>query len=90
MPNAKLPADGTPLYNHALPALEQWLYELGARQSQRHASLWDLRCPQWSVQIELESEELKVSWNHDGQRSVRHFPYGLSRADVEAAILAGP
>jgi hypothetical protein len=26
----------------------------------------------------------------DGQRRVRHFSYGLSRADVEAAILAGP
>jgi hypothetical protein len=31
-----------------------------------------------------------VSWHREGHTSVRHFPYGLSRADVEAAILAGP
>jgi len=31
-----------------------------------------------------------VSWYHDGQERLRHFPYGLARADVEAAILAGP
>jgi len=90
MPNPKLPSEQTPLYNHPLPALEGWLRDLGARQQEPHATLWDLQCPQWSVQIELESEELKVSWDHDGSRSVRHFPYGLSRADVEAAILAGP
>jgi hypothetical protein len=38
----------------------------------------------------LEVEELKVSWQRDGHETLRHFPYGLSRADVEAAILAGP
>jgi hypothetical protein len=40
--------------------------------------------------VELEVEELKVSWHRDGEVSVRHFPYGLSRADAEAVILAGP
>ena len=63
---------------------------MGARQQEPHSTHWDLPCPQWSVQIELESEELKVSWDHEGSTSVRLFPYGLSRADVEAAISAGP
>jgi hypothetical protein len=66
-----LPPDRTPLYNHTLPALEDWL-------RQRSAS------------IELDVEELVVCWHQEGHRSERHFPYGLSRADVEAAILAGP
>jgi hypothetical protein len=89
-PQGNLPDEGTPLYNHSLRALEDWLRQLGARQERPHAALWDLHRPQWSASIELEIEELKVSWHHDGQKSVRHFPYGLSRADVEAAILAGP
>ncbi|WP_322758792.1 DUF3143 domain-containing protein [Synechococcus sp. CBW1107] len=46
--------------------------------------------PRWSAQIVLEVDELKVTWHQEGQQSVRHFPYGLPRADVEAAILAGP
>jgi hypothetical protein len=89
-PIAHLPAPETPLYHHPLPALEAWLGQLGAQQQGAHASVWDLRQPEWSARIELEIEELKVSWQHAGQNSVRHFPYGLSRADVEAAILAGP
>jgi len=36
-------------------------------------------------------EELRVRWAAPGEAPVeRHFPYGFSRADVEAAILAGP
>ena len=85
-----LPAATTPLYHHPLPALELWLRELGARQQGAHGVIWDLHRAEWSAQIELEIEELAVRWHHDGQRSERHFPYGLSRADVEAAILAGP
>ncbi len=85
-----LPPERTPLYNHPLPALEAWLRQLGASQRRERPESWDLEQPRWSARIELETEELKVSWDHDGRHSVRHFPYGLSRADVEAAILAGP
>jgi hypothetical protein len=85
-----LPEADTPLYNHPLPALEGWLRQLGALQEGHHGAVWDLQGPRWTARIELEIEELKVSWQHDGRSSVRHFPYGLSRADVEAAILAGP
>ncbi|MCP9819072.1 DUF3143 domain-containing protein [Synechococcus sp. Cruz-9H2] len=85
-----LPPLQTPLYNHPLPALEQWLSDLGACRDHAEPCLWDLRQPLWSARIELEVEELKVSWEHGGRVTVRLFPYGLSRADVESAILAGP
>jgi hypothetical protein len=86
---ASLPPERTPLYNHPLPALEAWLAQLGARRGDRREH-WELERPRWSARIELEVEELTVRWDQDGRLCVRHFPYGLSRADVEAAILAGP
>ncbi|MEX1316850.1 MAG: DUF3143 domain-containing protein [Synechococcaceae cyanobacterium] len=87
---SQLPSSDTPLYNHPLPALEHWLRQLGAVQERRDPCLWDLHRPEWSARIELEVEELKVIWHAEGRRCERHFPYGLSRADTEAAILAGP
>jgi len=85
-----LPSELTPLYNHPLPALEDWLRQLGGRQSRENVAQWDLHRPQWSARIEMEVEELRVSWHQEGRTTARQFPYGLSRADVEAAILAGP
>ena len=38
----------------------------------------------------LGSEELTVRWGQGAGAVERHFPYGLTRADVQAAILAGP
>lgn len=90
LPDEALPPAQTPLYHHPLPLLEAWLRQIGARQRGTHSSQWDLHQPQWSALLELEVEELRVSWLHDGHQSVRQFPYGLSRSDVEAAILAGP
>ena len=51
---------------------------------------WDLHRPDWSARITLESEDLTVNWHEEGRECQRRFPYGLTRADVEAAILAGP
>jgi hypothetical protein len=85
-----LPPPHTPLYNHPLPALEQWLVDLGAARNRTSPSCWDLHRPQWSALIELEIEDLRVSWHQDGHTTVRLFPYGLTRSDVESAILAGP
>ena len=85
-----MPSSKTPLYHHHLPALEHWLDQLGAKRQRANTCLWDLHRPEWSAQIELEVEELKVSWHSDCNVCVRHFPYGLSRADAEAVILAGP
>ena len=90
-----LPPAQAPLYNHPLPALEAWLIQLGAVQRGANSCLWDLQHPNWTAEIELEVEELSVRWQAgsgsgaDGSVE-RHFPYGFSRADVEAAILAGP
>jgi hypothetical protein len=85
-----LPPEQTPLYNHPQPAQEQWLRQLGARQRGPHAVVWDLQHAGWTAEIVLESENLAVSWQGQGQGSQCRFPYGLNRADVEAAILAGP
>lgn len=85
-----LPSEDTPLYNHPLPALEDWLRQLGAHQEEPHSPWWTLRRDAWTARIALEVEEVKVIWREPGGESVRLFPYGLSRADAEAAILAGP
>ena len=85
-----MPSEETPLYNHPLPALEEWLRHLGARQLEPYSPCWELRRDAWTARIELEVEEMKVIWRESGGESVRLFPYGLSRADAEAAILAGP
>lgn len=85
-----LPDPATPLYHHPLPALEHWLEQLGAARQRSNPCFWDLHHNDWSAEIQLDVEDLSVRWQHDGQRTVRQFPYGLSRADVEAAILAGP
>ena len=87
---ASLPPERTPLENHPLPALEEWLRQLGARPDGPHAESWDLHQPQWSARIVFGVDELSVTWHQDGRQAVRQFSYGLPRLDVEAAILAGP
>ena len=52
--------------------------------------LWSLERPQWTAQLLLQSDGLVISWSQQGSSTERAFSYGLSRADVEAAILAGP
>jgi hypothetical protein len=90
MSELSLPDPSTPLVQHPLPQLEDWLRQLGARQRAAHGYQWDLHQQHWSALLELEVEDLRVSWLQEGQQTVRQFPYGLPRADVEAAILAGP
>ena len=97
MPIPSLPPAQTPLYNHPLPAIEAWLAVLGAVQHPGRPCFWRLRLGGWSADLELGVEEITVVWQpgsaSDGSATAaarRQFPYGLSRADVEAAILAGP
>jgi hypothetical protein len=85
-----LPPERTPLYNHPLPALEAWLRQLEARQDPASPSAWELAGPGWTARIVLETEDLAVHWSGAGGERLRRFPYGFGRADVEAAILAGP
>ena len=85
-----LPASATPLYNHPLPQLEAWLRQLGAHQQGARSETWELHRPDWSARITFQVDVLQVIWHQTGRERQRQFPYGLSRADVEAAILAGP
>ena len=85
-----LPPIKTPLNQHSLKALELWLKDIGAVKSNKNPCLWDWEMPQWSAEIMMEREMLKITWKKNGERSQCSFPYGLSRDDVQSAILEGP
>ena len=87
------PDPDTPLYNHPLPIIEQWLQNLGCQQNSENLHSWSIETSNWKAEITLEVEELTVSYLQagDGNRDLtRSFPYSLSREDIEAAVLSGP
>lgn len=86
------PAPETPLYNHPLPLLEQWLQQLGCQQAAGDRHCWTLQRDDWNAEILLDTEEMIVCYFPDQpQRKIaRSFKYSLSRKDIEAAILEGP
>ena len=86
----KLPPDQTPLNQHSLEAIEIWLEQLGAHRQQNDRASWDLVNAQWSALIQLEQDNLKVSWNKEGKANFHFFSYSLPRYDVDAAIKMGP
>ncbi len=86
----QLPPQETPLNRHSLTSLETWLRQLGAERSKSDVCHWRWMMPQWSAEIQLEVDELRVTWNKDGRRNQCSFSYGLPRCDVEAAIKQGP
>jgi hypothetical protein len=72
-------------------ALEQWLRDLGAEPAPDAPSRWTLQAPTWSAELTLEQEDLRVTWlQPEAEPRQCCLPYGLSRADVQAAIQAGP
>ncbi|MDJ0661202.1 MAG: DUF3143 domain-containing protein [Crocosphaera sp.] len=88
-----LPAPDTPLYNHPLPVIEQWLSSLGCQQDQQNLNCWTVTKPHWKAQLSLDVEEIIVSYlqaGADGSDITRAFKYSLSREDVEAAVFSGP
>ncbi len=88
-----LPAPDTPLYNHPLPMIEQWLASLGCTQDQQNLNCWTVAKASWEAQLSLEVEELIVCYlkaGADGSDITRAFKYSLSRADIEAAVFSGP
>jgi len=88
-----LPAADTPLYNHPLPAIEQWLRDLGCVQNQAEPNCWRIERSTWQAELALEIEELTVRYlqaGADGRDIVRSFKYSLSRSDIEAAVFDGP
>ncbi len=85
-----LPPANTPLNQHSLGAIEIWLQELGACKSDKDPCLWTLVLSHWSAVIQMEHDELKVTWEQDGKFNHCYFSYGLPRNDVHLAILQGP
>lgn len=88
-----LPSADTPLYNHSLPIIEQWLNDLGCQQDPDNLNCWMINKPQWQAQVSLEIEELAVCYlkaGADGSDIKRSFKYSLSRGDIEAAVFGGP
>ncbi|NCJ05685.1 DUF3143 domain-containing protein [Synechococcales cyanobacterium C] len=90
-----LPVPETPLYNHRLPDIEQWLQDQGCAQDPEELHHWQIRRPSWCADLWLDIEALTVvyqpSQGADESASVkRAFKYSLSRQDVEDAIFSGP
>lgn len=88
-----LPPANTPLYNHPLSSIEQWLKNLGCQQDQKELHCWYIEKTDWKAEISLENEKLIVSYvkaGADGSNINRAFQYSLSRQDIENAVFSGP
>lgn len=88
-----LPEPDTPLYNHPLPTIEQWLTDLGCEQDSDNLHCWYVEKPTWKAEIHLEIEELTVRYLGAGEQEqdlIRSFKYSLSRQDIESAVFSGP
>lgn len=88
-----MPALDSPLYNHPLPKIEQWLAQLGCEQNSENLHCWSVARPAWQAEICLEIEELAVRYikaGADGSDIQRSFKYSLSRQDIEDAVFSGP
>ena len=98
-----LPTDDTPLYNHPLPEIEQWLISMGCEQDDSELHCWHITRPDWRAELSLDIEELTVRYHSangstgqsnsqmsPGQSIYRTFKYSLSRQDIENAVFAGP
>jgi hypothetical protein len=96
-----LPID-TPLYNHPLPEIEQWLISMGCEQDDNELHCWHINKPEWKAHLCLDIEELTVRYHPNGddrssstgttgdRHIYRTFKYSLSRQDIENAVFAGP
>ncbi len=87
-----LPAAETPLYNHPLSDIEQWLQSQGCRQDPEALHCWHIDKMEWQADLVLDIDAivvryLKAAGSEDIQRV---FKYSLSRRDLEAAIFSGP
>ncbi|MBD2777224.1 DUF3143 domain-containing protein [Iningainema tapete] len=88
-----LPSPETPLYNHPLPQIEQWLKNLGCQQDEKLLHCWHVQKPTWQAELWLEVEQIVVRYlqaGNQGQDIQRSFKYSLSRQDVEQAVFSGP
>ncbi|WP_449417467.1 DUF3143 domain-containing protein [Phormidium nigroviride] len=88
-----IPSPDTPLYNHPLPEIEQWLKNRGCQQDRSELHCWRIQRSTWEAELSLDIDQLTVRYLHagaDGQDIQRAFKYSLSRQDIEAAVFSGP
>jgi hypothetical protein len=88
-----LPSADTPLYNHPLPEIEQWLVSQGCQRDQDDIHCWSVQQQGWTAQLCLDVDSLTVRYfgaGEDGRDILRSFKYSLSRRDLDEAIFAGP
>lgn len=88
-----LPTAETPLYNHPLPDIEQWLRDQGCQQDSEDLHCWHFQKPEWQADLMLDIDALVVRYikvDSTGEDIQRVFKYSLSRQDLEKAIFSGP
>ncbi len=88
-----LPSADTPLYNHPLPEIENWLSSQGCQQDPKELNCWHLDRSDWQADVVMEIDSLVVRYikaGEEGQDIVRSFKYSLSRRDLDEVIFAGP
>lgn len=86
-----LPSSDTPLYNHPLPEIEQWLKNQGCQQDLHELHCWRIQCPNWEAELWLDVDQLTVRYIQVGGEDIqRSFKYSLSRRDIEQAVFSGP
>ena len=88
-----MPSAETPLYNHPLPEIEQWLREQGCRQIPEELHEWHVEKTDWTADISLEVDSILVRYLNapvSSEDVQRVFKYSLSRQDLEEAIFSGP
>lgn len=88
-----LPVPETPLYNHTLPQIEQWLKNQGCKQDEKELEHWQLKKTTWEAELWLDIEQIIVKYiqvGENGQDIQRSFKYSLCRRDIEEAVFSGP
>ncbi|MGD1859815.1 MAG: DUF3143 domain-containing protein [Leptolyngbyaceae cyanobacterium] len=88
-----MPSADTPLYNHPLPDIEQWLREQGCHQNPDALNEWHVEKVSWQADISLDIDAIVVQYLKappSGEDVQRVFKYSLSRQDLQEAIFSGP
>ncbi|MGF1535049.1 MAG: DUF3143 domain-containing protein [Elainellaceae cyanobacterium] len=87
-----LPTADTPLYNHPLPDIEQWLVSQGCQQNADSRHCWSVERDGWTAELSLDTDSLTIRYlaANGGEDIQRSFKYSLSRQDLEEAVFAGP
>jgi hypothetical protein len=88
-----LPSPDTPLYNHPLPEVENWLRSQGCQQDEAELNRWHIDRADWNADLWLDIDQVTVRYLAVGDNTSsvqRSFKYSLSRQDIEDAIFSGP